>query len=254
WTANTINLKWYNGETEFATNTCTYDGGITLPASAPRRTGYNFAGWQVKITKINCESITDEDICMNTDGCTTLGPWQDFGNCFFDGCSNAKTKQECYHSIWGDQFCSWQDGFCIEDESPMQTREDLPSDFYFYGESFACKESSGIESVGEDGNEISLDLDRGEWWAKSRDGIVVQGFSRCSSSEYDGGGEIGNPIDDGGEYCWCQVTSIGDNPDSLSRVVNPVWVSEYSLESCVDGCAMSCVGGIEYILRSSAQE
>nr|MBQ0091504.1 hypothetical protein [Candidatus Enterousia merdequi] len=92
WTANTINLKWYNGETEFipsnnAAKTCTYDGGITLPASAPRRTGYNFAGWQVKQVKqalfdlstladkidITGESRYARGTYENADYCTAYG-------------------------------------------------------------------------------------------------------------------------------------------------------------------------------------
>ena len=47
WTANTITLNWYNGDTQYPTNTCTYDSGITLP-SQPTKTGYNFVGWKVK--------------------------------------------------------------------------------------------------------------------------------------------------------------------------------------------------------------
>nr|MBQ0091188.1 InlB B-repeat-containing protein [Candidatus Enterousia merdequi] len=47
WTANTITLKWYNGDTQYSTNTCTYDSGITLPLQ-PTKTGYNFVGWKVK--------------------------------------------------------------------------------------------------------------------------------------------------------------------------------------------------------------
>nr|MBQ0091484.1 InlB B-repeat-containing protein [Candidatus Enterousia merdequi] len=61
WTANTITLKFYGYNNEqFATNTCTYDGGITLPSSAPRRTGYNFAGWQVKQALFDLRTLEDK--------------------------------------------------------------------------------------------------------------------------------------------------------------------------------------------------
>nr|MBQ0091125.1 hypothetical protein [Candidatus Enterousia merdequi] len=62
WTANTITLNFYGEDTTrpFATNTCTYDGGITLPASAPRRTGYNFAGWQVKQALFDLRTLVDK--------------------------------------------------------------------------------------------------------------------------------------------------------------------------------------------------
>ena len=52
WNANTINLEWYNEDTKLTvpttSNTCTYDGGITLPSTNPTKTGYTFRGWQVR--------------------------------------------------------------------------------------------------------------------------------------------------------------------------------------------------------------
>lgn len=50
WTPNTIDLNWYavDGDaTPYNTNTCTYDGAITLPSTNPNRTGYTFNGWAV---------------------------------------------------------------------------------------------------------------------------------------------------------------------------------------------------------------
>ncbi|MFQ6777816.1 MAG: InlB B-repeat-containing protein, partial [Alphaproteobacteria bacterium] len=44
--ANEINVNWYNGETLYETNQCTYDGAITLP-DAPEKTGYTFKGWKL---------------------------------------------------------------------------------------------------------------------------------------------------------------------------------------------------------------
>ena len=52
WAPNTINLRWYNNNTlltvQSAANTCVYDGTLTIPATEPTRTGYTFAGWQVR--------------------------------------------------------------------------------------------------------------------------------------------------------------------------------------------------------------
>ena len=52
WAPNTINLRWYNGNTQITptntvANTCTYDGSLTIPSNEPSRTGYTFAGWTV---------------------------------------------------------------------------------------------------------------------------------------------------------------------------------------------------------------
>ena len=52
WQPNTINLRWYNNNTlldvQSAANTCVYDGTLTVPSTAPNRTGYTFAGWEVR--------------------------------------------------------------------------------------------------------------------------------------------------------------------------------------------------------------
>ena len=52
WAPNTINLRWYNNNTlmdvQTAANTCTYDGALAVPSTAPTRTGYTFDGWTVR--------------------------------------------------------------------------------------------------------------------------------------------------------------------------------------------------------------
>ena len=51
WEANTINLHWYNGNTEITvpseSQTCTYDGAL-IPPPPLEREGYTFAGWKVR--------------------------------------------------------------------------------------------------------------------------------------------------------------------------------------------------------------
>jgi len=52
WQPNEIQLRWYNGNTlldvQSSANTCVYDGALTIPQTAPNRTGYTFAGWTVR--------------------------------------------------------------------------------------------------------------------------------------------------------------------------------------------------------------
>ena len=53
WEPNTIELHWYNGNTEIAgagPASCTYDGGLTPSATIPTKTGYTFAGWRAHPT------------------------------------------------------------------------------------------------------------------------------------------------------------------------------------------------------------
>ena len=52
WTPNELHLQWFVDGQEYAANdteaaTCTYDAGITVP-TPPEKTGYTFAGWEVK--------------------------------------------------------------------------------------------------------------------------------------------------------------------------------------------------------------
>jgi hypothetical protein len=51
WDANEIDLRWYNNNTLMdvttAESSCEYDGSIDV-ATAPSRTGYDFAGWKVR--------------------------------------------------------------------------------------------------------------------------------------------------------------------------------------------------------------
>ena len=52
WEPNQIKLHWYNADTQLdvqdAADSCDYDGGLTVPSTAPTKTGYTFNGWKVK--------------------------------------------------------------------------------------------------------------------------------------------------------------------------------------------------------------
>ena len=76
WTANTINLEWYNEDTKLTvpttSNTCTYDGGITLPSTNPTKTGYTFRGWQVRVAQQCLPSDFNYNGSTSTYGFTRL--------------------------------------------------------------------------------------------------------------------------------------------------------------------------------------
>ena len=54
WQPNTINIRWYNENerlsVQSSAQSCVYDGALTVPSTQPTRTGYTFAGWEVKYT------------------------------------------------------------------------------------------------------------------------------------------------------------------------------------------------------------
>ena len=51
WEPNVIGLKWFDGDTELnvatASQSCTYDGMITVPPAPPQKLGYTFNGWKI---------------------------------------------------------------------------------------------------------------------------------------------------------------------------------------------------------------
>ena len=53
WTANTVPLSWYNGDTQLTVSNdaqqCTYGGIMTLPSTPVAPTGYEFDGWTIKV-------------------------------------------------------------------------------------------------------------------------------------------------------------------------------------------------------------
>ena len=48
WQGNPITVTWYNDDTQYDSNQCTYGGNLTMPSSIPQKTGYTFRGWRVR--------------------------------------------------------------------------------------------------------------------------------------------------------------------------------------------------------------
>ena len=48
WSANNVDITFYNGDSEYTTGQCTYDGTLTLPSTDPTKDGYTFDGWKVR--------------------------------------------------------------------------------------------------------------------------------------------------------------------------------------------------------------
>ena len=121
WTANTINLEWYNEDTKLTvpttSNTCRYDGGITLPSTNPTKTGYTFKGWKVRRANVPaptytaCSQIQDETTCgqYSENGCS----WYN-SNCVLYYQNSAPSQSWCedtYNGIQLGSWCSANDGF-----------------------------------------------------------------------------------------------------------------------------------------------
>jgi len=94
WEPNVINLKWFNGDTELnvaaASQTCTYDGMITVPPAPPQKLGYTFNGW--KIPKIDFATIP-----TNEEGTErwAIGWRNNADYCYYDTNTIAATHVTC---------------------------------------------------------------------------------------------------------------------------------------------------------------
>ena len=96
WQPNTINLNWYNGDTKLtvqsSAQSCVYDGALTIPSTQPTRTGYTFAGWEVRLPGAYTELEYLE--------ATTLGSYIDTGVVF-----NSSNTYKIAFSKGGSRNC-----------------------------------------------------------------------------------------------------------------------------------------------------
>ncbi len=84
WNANTITINWYNGNTKITTNTCSYDGAVTIPAT-PTKAGYTFNGWKVRTAVPACYTLDNQTTCNANSS----------NGCAWDG----EYNNECYYSL-----------------------------------------------------------------------------------------------------------------------------------------------------------
>ena len=119
WTANTISLKYYNGNTEYTSNTCPYGGGITLPENNPSKPGYSFVGWRLiddvcaDPTSSLCCAITGENNPDCVEQYCAAHPEESGGECYCyyhpgeinSGCND----DPCNDNPGYDSSCS---GYC----------------------------------------------------------------------------------------------------------------------------------------------
>jgi len=109
WQPNEIKLRWYNNNTlmdvQASANTCTYDGTLAVPQTAPTRTGYTFAGWTVRpeidfaatipVNEGGIEAYS-KDVHNNADHC-----WRRINeNRQYPGCNSDENFSELQQHEW----------------------------------------------------------------------------------------------------------------------------------------------------------
>ena len=113
WQPNTIDLRWYDNNTlltvQSAANTCVYDGTLTIPSTAPTRTGYTFAGWQVR-PEYDFSTLPVNESGTEAWGLGATGYRchynQTSGKCEYSGCPNTLDFSGLDRGEWKTSF-SW---------------------------------------------------------------------------------------------------------------------------------------------------
>ena len=214
WAANNVKLIWHDNKKIMydladASNTCNYDGTLTIPAIEPQRVGYTFAGWHVMPT-INASALTSLRTGHERWGVgTVLSSGAKY--CYDTVGTGSSVHVDCA----GDGFSD------IEKNEWKVTYTDNTGNAptgTLYGMAY-CSGKSGTR-------------DDYHW-------NVAESFSTYSDLESASGTK---------QYCWCQATSWMASGSSTLQALsslssNQPWVFYYdnsSADNCANNCATYC--------------
>ena len=106
WQANNVPLIWHNNNTVMqglaaASNTCEYDGALTIPANEPQRTGYTFAGWHVMPTQ-DASALTSLSNGSERWAIGTASATNNTKYCLHDTTTGSSSIWSCSNSAYSD--------------------------------------------------------------------------------------------------------------------------------------------------------
>ena len=206
WTANTINLDWYDGNTKLTVGstsaTCTYDDGITLPSTPTVPTGYTFGGWKVRA------AAATFDLSTLASSISTNGIWY---------ASHGATNY-CYY--YNDNTGDEVDDDCSDSHtSPLSAKE------------WATNFSYGTVK----GQAICSTQHPTTPWYQNNNTFTSDHFATTLTDQT---GE------QGAQYCWCKPTGFDvENDGTYTPVASSSWVFRRDLDladDCADLCADYC--------------
>ena len=207
WNANAVPIRWYDNNTAIqnASNTCNYDGILTLP-TPPERIGYTFDGWKVRpmtdFSKLAPdgayallngierwgkglrENSNGADVCYYTVGSAN----GDTLNCKTNAEFNDLKQQEWKVSfstgvLYGTAKCSAKEGNRYDRRWPIEHKDDWLGTYneleYTGGEKQYC----WCQATGWKPNNNNQDstLQIGTMYANSNDNILYDDSSNSPS-------------------------------------------------------------------------
>ena len=209
WDANTIDLHWYNGDTELtvpsASQSCVYDGTLTPPTTIPTKTGYTFKGWRVR----QCSFASS--VCGLTGSEVTSLTGESYGAKTNNGqASNASQYGLTENGTWAVEFSG---GGVLKGIASCNNT--TPNTFN------TILDGLINETMTEEQAYNAL------WGTCNNDTFKPSGAFDTSST---------------GSNCWCKMTSWTPSVGSACNVASS-WVfysSPGSDSDCASGCAFYC--------------
>lgn len=225
WTPNTINITWYNDDTQFASNSCTYGGALTMPNSIPQKTGYTFVGWRVRQTASGICGLTSSAIDLNVSS----------GYSYDDYTSGT---DKCYYippiSEYTEIPCSNTN---ISDLGPQEWKVNSVNGTYKGIASCNNTDpgSDGYEDEVEE--EIMTQLENEEITEEQAMNLL---FYRVHS-HYSAPANTFTGAETGGAVCWCKATGFTPNGDNQCSLSTLSWICPPNGAGGVcPGCATWC--------------
>ena len=207
WQPNTIQLRWYDNNTlmdvQASANTCTYDGTLTIPSTAPTRIGYTFDGWTVK-PEMDFATITlspYETYSIGTPYVDNPYGQENSNSCMYTVGMVSRVYRNCANNNYRDlQLYEWK---AIEYSNTTKT---------IYG-------ASKVSAKSGNNNNDAWDNASSNWRATYNELESASGTK---------------------QYCWCQLTGYKPNSDAAvyapSNSLPWIFVGNYK----ETGCAMFC--------------
>ena len=241
WQGNPITVTWYNGDTQYASNSCTYGGNLTMPSSIPQKTGYTFRGWRVRQQPCSFAS----SVCGLTGSQVTALTFSDA-----TGDPNLGWKGDSSH-----QYLPSMGGTYDHNGSKYGLTEDYTWAVEFTNGGVArgiasCNDtrSNSLDSIMEaimDGTISDEDFEQAYMGALAL-------YGNCSSDVFKSSGTF-NQGSTGGQKCWCKMTSYTPSGGSACNIASSSWVyiADADMYTWHEGCEGDCVYYCAYMFSSN---
>ena len=218
WQGNPISVTWYNGDTQYDSNSCTYGGNLTMPSSIPQKTGYTFKGWRVRQASGNGggqqaqQCIFASSVCGLSSSQISGLEISDIGIMSHDGTQQYNANP--YGLTTGTWALEFTNGGVARG---IASCNNIKSNIW----------DTALAALVEDNDVETF-------------GTLLWGT--CNTDTFKPGDTFDNSVD--GQYCWCKMTSYTPNNSDACNISSSAWIflGDYDDPSeCAYQCAGDCL-------------